>query len=179
MNWLATYHASHPESAGAPVHEVRSALMRGVPQAVSEFIVGGIDGVTVHGDAVFLATHTVKVSPEEIQIREKLEAIYREAGFQPPTVKEAFAAVGGKSAAGQLDALLKAKHLVRVSPELLFHADVLRHVRESLAKHKGRQFSVPEFKDWTKMSRKFAIPLLELLDREHVTRRNGDQRVVL
>jgi selenocysteine-specific elongation factor len=179
MNWLATYHAAHPESAGAPVHEVRSASMRGVPQAVSELIVSGIDGVIVHDNRVSLATHSIRVSPEEIQIREKLEFIYREAGFQPPTVKEVFAAVNGKSAAAQLDALLKAKRLVRVSPELLFHADVLLHVRESLAKHKGRQFSVPEFKDWTKMSRKFAIPLLELLDREHITRRNGDQRVVL
>jgi selenocysteine-specific elongation factor len=178
-NWLGSYHAAHPESAGAPLHQIRSALLRGVQPALSEFVIGGIKQVKVDGDTVSLVTHSVKVNPEEVRVREKLETIYRDAGFQPLTVKEAFAAVGSKSAAGQLDALLKAKRLVRVSPELLFHADVLQHVRESLAKHKGRQFSVSEFKDWTKISRKFAIPLLELLDREHVTRRNGDQRVIL
>jgi selenocysteine-specific elongation factor len=178
-NWLGSYHAAHPESAGAPVHQIRSALMRGVQPALSEFVIGGIKQVKVDGDAVSLVTHSIKVNPEKVHVREKLETIYRDAGFQPLTVKEVFAAVGNKCAAGQLDVLLKAKRLVRVSPELLFHADVLQHMRESLAKYKGRQFSVSEFKDWTKISRKFAIPLLELLDREHVTRRNGDQRVIL
>ena len=47
-----------------------------------------------------------------------------------------------------------------------------------LASHKGKPFGVPEFKDWTGVSRKYAIPLLELLDRESVTRREGDSRIV-
>jgi selenocysteine-specific elongation factor len=43
----------------------------------------------------------------------------------------------------------------------------------------GNTFSVPEFKDLFKISRKYAIPFLEYLDRERVTRRTGDKRVVL
>ena len=65
------------------------------------------------------------------------------------------------------------------SEGLIFHSEVIAHVRNALAVHKGRAFSVPEFKDWTQMSRKYAIPVLEYLDREKVTRRVGDQRVVL
>ena len=45
--------------------------------------------------------------------------------------------------------------------------------------HRGQPFSVPEFKVWTGISRKYAIPLLEFLDRMRVTRRIGDQRLVL
>jgi selenocysteine-specific elongation factor len=48
-----------------------------------------------------------------------------------------------------------------------------------LARHKGERFKVPAFKEWTGASRKYAIPLLEYLDRERVTRREGDIRVVL
>ena len=48
-----------------------------------------------------------------------------------------------------------------------------------LSQHKGARFSVAEFKDWTGVSRKYAIPLLEWLDRERLTRRDGDSRVVL
>jgi len=48
-----------------------------------------------------------------------------------------------------------------------------------LAPKKGQKFAVPEFKDWTGISRKYAIPLLEFLDRERVTRREGDARIVL
>jgi selenocysteine-specific elongation factor len=48
-----------------------------------------------------------------------------------------------------------------------------------LAAHKAARFNVGTFKDWTGISRKYAIPLLEYLDRERVTRRDGDERVVL
>ena len=44
---------------------------------------------------------------------------------------------------------------------------------------KGAKLSVPTFKEHTGISRKYAIPLLEYLDRERITRREGDVRVVL
>jgi selenocysteine-specific elongation factor len=84
-----------------------------------------------------------------------------------------------KSARNILQLLLRDKRLVRVSDELVFHASAIRALRELLAKKKGARFAVPEFKDWTGVSRKYAIPLLEFLDREHVTRREGDARIVL
>jgi selenocysteine-specific elongation factor len=56
---------------------------------------------------------------------------------------------------------------------------VIAHIRKSIAVHKGRRFSVPEFKSWTQISRKYAIPLLEYLDHQKVTKREGDNRVVL
>ena len=52
-------------------------------------------------------------------------------------------------------------------------------LRALLAQKKGVRFAVPEFKDWTGISRKYAIPLLEYLDRERITRREGDSRIVL
>jgi selenocysteine-specific elongation factor len=48
-----------------------------------------------------------------------------------------------------------------------------------MAEKCGERFGVPAFKDWTGVSRKYAIPLLEYLDREHVTKRDGDERIVL
>ena len=78
-----------------------------------------------------------------------------------------------------LQLLLREKKLVRISEDLVFHPSALDALRQLLAPRQGVRFSVPEFKDWTGISRKYAIPLLEFLDREHVTRREGDQRVVL
>jgi selenocysteine-specific elongation factor len=68
---------------------------------------------------------------------------------------------------------------VRVSEDLIFHASALDQLRALLASRKGARFSVGEFKDWTGVSRKYAIPLLEFLDRERITRREGDSRIVL
>ena len=78
-----------------------------------------------------------------------------------------------------LQLLLRDKRLVRVSDELVFHASAIQSLRALLAQKKGSRFAVPDFKDWTGISRKYAIPLLEYLDREHITRRDGDSRVVL
>jgi selenocysteine-specific elongation factor len=66
-----------------------------------------------------------------------------------------------------------------VSDELVFHSSALRSLRELLSQKKGERFAVPQFKDWTGVSRKYAIPLLEFFDRERITRRDGDSRVVL
>ena len=46
-------------------------------------------------------------------------------------------------------------------------------------KTKSPKIDVAKFKDMTGVSRKYAIPLLEYLDRERVTRRVGDERVIL
>jgi len=89
------------------------------------------------------------------------------------------AGVDAKKGRGLLEALIKNQKLVRVSEDLVFHSVALAQIRKSLTARKSCKFSVPEFKEWTGVSRKYAIPLLEYLDRQHVTRREGDGRVVL
>lgn len=75
--------------------------------------------------------------------------------------------------------LLRERKLVRINAELTLHHTAVAHLRELLAARRGIRFQVPAFKEWTGVSRKYAIPLLEFLDRERVTRREGDERVVL
>jgi len=78
-----------------------------------------------------------------------------------------------------LQILLREKRLIRVSDDLVFHHTAMEKLRTMLTAHKAARFNVGTFKDWTGISRKYAIPLLEYLDRERVTRRDGDERVVL
>jgi len=90
--------------------------------------------------------------------------------------------VEAKRAEKLLHMLLREKSLIRVSPDLIFHQAALSHLKEQLSgykKGKGERISVPAFKDLTGITRKYAIPLLEYLDRERVTRRAGDERVIL
>jgi len=67
---------------------------------------------------------------------------------------------------------------VKISEDLVLHSEACVQLRQSLASRRGQRFAVPEFKEWTGVSRKYAIPLLEYLDREHVTVRDGDQRLI-
>jgi selenocysteine-specific elongation factor len=72
--------------------------------------------------------------------------------------------------------------LIRVSPELIFHREALGRLPgllEKFKKAKGERIGVPAFKELTGITRKYAIPLLEYLDRQRLTRRLGDERVIL
>ena len=59
------------------------------------------------------------------------------------------------------------------------HRDALVRARARMASRKGETIDVGQFKEYFGLSRKIAIPLLEWLDRERVTRRVGDARVIL
>ena len=81
--------------------------------------------------------------------------------------------------------LLRDKVLVKISEDLVFHQSALANLREQIAALKSKsatgaaKIDVGKFKEMTGVSRKYAIPLLEYLDRERVTRRVGDERVIL
>jgi selenocysteine-specific elongation factor len=76
--------------------------------------------------------------------------------------------------------LLRDKALVRMgSDDAFVHADALRALAERMATMRGKTVDVAAFKGLTGLTRKHAIPLLEYLDRERITRKQGDVRVVL
>lgn len=77
--------------------------------------------------------------------------------------------------------LLQQGELVRINEELALTPRQLTRIVDRLRASfpGGRPFSVPEFKDLFGISRKFAIPVLEHFDRERLTRRDGDSRIVV
>jgi selenocysteine-specific elongation factor len=138
----------------------------------------------VNGEFLRRAGTGITLQPDEQQAKEKIEKAFRAAGLTVPAVKEVLAglAVEAKRAEKLLHLLLREKQLMRVSQELIFHQEALAHLKERLLtykKTKGERISVPGFKGLTGITRKYAIPLLEYLDRERVTRRMGDERVIL
>jgi selenocysteine-specific elongation factor len=72
---------------------------------------------------------------------------------------------------------------VRVHGEMFIHHsaldDLTRRLREHASRSADRAIDVPAFKELAGVSRKYAIPLLEYFDQQHVTRREGDRRIVL
>ena len=175
--WLTAFHAKNPSLPGAPI----SLARQGLDADLAKLVFNDAPGLRVQGDVVSLASHKARFSNQEAEALAKIERAFRQAAFQPPTPGEVLQTAGldPNRARGLLEGLIKAQKLVRVGENMIFHAEVIAHVRKSLSLQKGRRFSVPEFKEWTQISRKYAIPLLEYLDHQHVTRREGDARVVL
>jgi selenocysteine-specific elongation factor len=136
------------------------------------------------GELVKKAGSEIALLPEEAKAKEQIEAAFWSAGLAVPSVAEVLAKlpVEAKRAEKLLQILLREKSLVRVTQELIFHRQALAQLKEQLSvykKAKGDRITVPIFKELTGITRKYAIPLLEYLDRERVTRRAGDERVIL
>ena len=77
--------------------------------------------------------------------------------------------------------LLRDRVLVKLSDDLVFHHTALDGLRQLMATQKSKtpKIDVPTFKDLIGVTRKYAIPLLEYLDQQRVTRRVGDERIIV
>jgi selenocysteine-specific elongation factor len=139
--------------------------------------------IDVAGDVVKPAGAQITLLPEEAKAKEQIEQAFGTAGLTVPALQEVLRSLAVEPARAEklLRILINEKSLVRVSPELVFHREALAHLKALLLTHKKKseRISVPAFKDLAGISRKYAIPLLEYLDRERVTRRAGDERVIL
>jgi len=178
---LKQFHRKNPLVAGLSKEELRSKQLPGAPPWLMDALLARAKALAVDGETVRLASHQISLKQDEAEASAKIESAFQAAGLAVPSMNEVLGKSGveGNRARNILQLLLRDKRLVRVSDELVFHTSAIRSLRELLAKKKGARFAVPEFKDWTGISRKYAIPLLEFLDRERVTRREGDSRVVL
>ena len=125
----------------------------------------------------------IQLSAEEIAARDQIAAAFEKAGLAVPSAREVLAALRLERPRAEklLRILLKENVLHKVTEDLIFHQSALRKLREIVAhrKAKSNRLRVTDFKELTGLSRKYAIPLLEYLDRERVTRRDGDERIIL
>ncbi len=134
-------------------------------------------------EQVHLPGHRVLMKDEESESKRQIEAIFAQAGFKVPAVKEVLAGLTISLDRAQkiVTLLLREKVLVKVGEDLVFHQNSLLELKHQLSKFKSRspKIDVSQFKDHFGVSRKYAIPLLEYLDREHVTRRVGNERIII
>jgi selenocysteine-specific elongation factor len=182
---LEPYHRAQPLSEGLPREEARERVFRRASPAVFDAVIGQLvaAGRVVGRDRLALAGHQVSLSPEESRVRTRLEEIFRDAKLAPPDASTAAAAAGTSKETAErvLKLLLRTRTLIKLDV-LHFHAGALEQLKADVRALKARpeaRVDVASFKERYGISRKFAIPLLEYLDRERITRRVGDSRVVL
>ena len=139
--------------------------------------------IEIVGDVVRLPGHGVVMKDEESESKKKIEDAFASAGLKVPALREVIAGLKIDKVRAQkiVTLLLRDKVLIKVSDELVFHRSALQELRRQLVAYKAKlaTIDVSKFKELTGVSRKYAIPLLEYLDRERVTRRVGDAREIL
>jgi selenocysteine-specific elongation factor len=178
---LRVHHKERPLEQGLSREALRTSLLGGAPMGLMELLLRQAPSVKAEGEYLRLESHKVKLEGKEDEASRRMEAAFLEAGLRVPSVEEVLAGTGIAAAQAKavMGLLLREGKLVRVGADLVFHGEALGQLKAMLAGKKGQAFGVVEFKDWTGVSRKYAIPLLEYLDREKVTRRDGEVRQIL
>jgi selenocysteine-specific elongation factor len=178
---VRSFHRENPLAAGIAKQDLRAREMPRVPPFLLDALLAGAAEIAVEGETVRLRSHTVVLQEDEERARAAIERTFEVAGLAAPSLAEALAKSGveNRRARTLLEILVRQKRLLRINEDLVLHASAIERLRQILLPRKSQHFGVGEFKEWTGISRKYAIPLLEYLDREHITRREGDRRLVL
>jgi selenocysteine-specific elongation factor len=181
---VKAFHAANPLVAGIGREELREKL--GVMQAVFAAVLDALTTekkIQISGEQVHLAGRGVVMKDEEAEARQTIENAFSSAGLKVPALKEVIAGLPLDKTRAQkiVTLLLRDRVLIKLSDDLVFHNSALESLRKTVRDYKSQsnRIDVAKFKDMTGISRKYAIPLLEFLDREHITRREGDVRVIL
>jgi selenocysteine-specific elongation factor len=182
---LDSFHRQNPLVPGMSREELRGRFPEASPEIFTRVFEGALreKKIELSGDLVRLSGRGVALKDEETESQGIIETAFASAGLRVPALKDVLAGLKVDKVRAQkiVTLLLRAKVLVKISEDLVFHQDALADLRKRLAaeKTKSSKLDIARFKDLTGVTRKYAIPLLEYLDREHVTRRVGDERVIL
>jgi selenocysteine-specific elongation factor len=181
---LEAFHKANPLVGGISKEELREKL--GLHQTVMEAMLAQLTRdkkAEVAGEQVRLSGRGVELKDEEAKAKAQIEKAFADAGLKVPLMKEVLDKLPVDKARAQklVTLLLRDRVLIKLADDLVFHHAALEGLRQLMAtqKAKTQKIDVATFKDLLGVTRKYAIPLLEYLDQQRITRRVGDERIIL
>jgi selenocysteine-specific elongation factor len=189
---VAAFHKTDPLANGISRELLRERSFAFLPDEVVDAVLAAAAArgeIVLEKETVRLSTHRAELSPDEAAVTDKILSAYQSSGLEVPRSDEvvAEAIAGTRLAAADARKLLRrlvdSGKITKVTDDFYFSKDALEELRTKLKTFAGsaadRHIDVSKFKDIAGVSRKYAIPLLEYFDREHVTARVGDKRIIL
>ncbi|MEJ7622442.1 MAG: selenocysteine-specific translation elongation factor [Pyrinomonadaceae bacterium] len=189
---VADFHNAEPLAKGISLEALRKAVFAHLPDQISRAVIDHLQSsglLVVEQDTVRIAARKMELSAEETGFIESLSAIYQRCGFDVPKLSEAIDEalrafpVDAERSKKLIQLMLKSGRLAKITTEIYLDGDVLHNLIDRVKGYADttpdRKIDVAKFKEIAGVSRKYAIPLLEYFDREKITARVGDHRVIL
>ena len=185
LSIVDAFHKTNPLKPGMDKEELKGALKVRLHAKILNLTVDGLvktKRLDSDGTRLKLPLFEVKIGKDQAQIKEKIVEAIKKGGTQPPLREELPRTFGitDKEARDLLKLLAQEGSTVRINDSLYLHTDTLSQIERSIKKHfqGNNEITVAEFRDLTKTSRKFAVPILEYFDTQKITQRVGDKRVM-
>ncbi|MBA3639483.1 MAG: selenocysteine-specific translation elongation factor [Acidobacteriota bacterium] len=183
---VRAFHKKEPLVKGIGREELKARVF---PTASAAFFRAVLDDLgsrqvlVVDQDVVHAHGRTMTLEGADEKLRTQLADRFRELGLQVPSPDEVAAGAGVDRTAARkiIQLLVKERTLVKVNDSMVVDGAALDKLVADVRARKAfsAKLDVATFKELTGLSRKFAVPLLEYLDGQRVTRRVGDGRVIL
>jgi selenocysteine-specific elongation factor len=182
---VAEFHHAKPLAAGISREELRGRLPKVTdPRLFARLLAGLVERgqLVAEGDHVRAPSHRAASGAAGGALKAHVAEALVKGGLTPPWLAELPAAVHATPAevSAVLKLLVAEGSAVRVSAELYFDVGAVTALRGRLVAHLRAHggITTQEFKDLVGATRKHVIPLAEYFDREKVTLRVGDRRVL-
>jgi selenocysteine-specific elongation factor len=182
LRYLEQFHEKHPGDLGIETEKIGKRF-----EVHPRILVLALKYLTQDGqikvldDLVSLSSFEMALLPEEEKILEKLEEMYLKDKFQSVSLDELQKSfrLSSKRLHKMLTLLTERKKIVLGRDGFILHSRWLDELIREIRNTGKKELSVTEFKEMTGLTRKYAIPLLELLDQMGVTRRRGSTHEIL
>ncbi len=189
---IENHHKREPLSKGIMRETLREKLFSHLPLEIFKTTLSSLekDGkISADKDVVAAKSHNQELSGDEKLIKERLETIYKNAKLEVSNLENALlesisnTKFKKEHARKVFQLLLNSGEIIKITEEFYFSNEAVKELVEKVkvfaSTTPDRLIDMAKFKDIAGISRKYAIPLLEYFDREKITRRAGDKRLVL
>jgi len=185
LSFMSAFHAREPLKQGVARGELASAWGRELPPKLLHFLVERLlKNTQLAQDQEFLhlPAHSIRLGSDQKNLKDSILHLYEKGGLTPPNFKDVLDGLGldPKRSEPLYKLLLNEGRIIRIKEDMYFAASALAALKARVQDYfaANRELGPQEFRELTGLSRKFAIPLLEYLDKERVTIRVGDKRVL-
>lgn len=189
---IENFHRKEPLAKGLLRETLREKIFAHLPTEIFKTVLENLqteNKIAAEKDFVRMRSHNLELSGDEENVRTRIKKIYETAKLEVPKLDDALAeAVKGtklkrETARKVFQLFLNSGELIKITDEFYFSKieieALIKKLKSFAETSADRLIDVPKFKEIAGISRKYAIPILEYFDREKITRRAGDKRLIL
>jgi selenocysteine-specific elongation factor len=179
---LEAYQADRRLTWGMPKEELREKLGF-AEMAFLNWVLSRLESegrIFTKQGMVRAGTGLVELSPDEDKARSMIRRLLKDKPFQPPSERQLEVSTGmpADTLRKVINLLIQDGEIVRLEPGLIMHAEAIEAAKAKISDYLGEhgEATASGLKNALGTTRKYAVPLLEHLDRLGFTRRRGDKR---
>lgn len=189
---VEAFHKHQPLAKGVSREALRESIFAYVPNEIFQAVIASLESakkITTDADTIKIARYEKILSPSETEASKIIRTIYTTRGLEVPKLDEAInetitgTSISSVQARKLIQVFLDSGEIVKVTDEFYFSGEAILELTARLKNYadnsRDRLVDVSVFKELAGISRKYAIPLLEYFDRQKVTVRAGDKRLIL